>query len=115
MKSVIVDEGYKVFKYILLLKDFQWLDLPGSHQILSIQVQNVDQDRICLWALVDPLSPKVKVPFWIVGTGYPVPLQAKTYLTTLQLKLEGLVFHIFINTSLIEWDILHEKYKEYIK
>lgn len=81
-----------VYKYPLLLEDRQLLSLPFGAKPLTVQLQN---DALCLWALVDTDTDAESVPYYfaVCGTGHPVPAGDWDYLTTVQ---QGpFVWHIF--------------------
>lgn len=66
--------------------------MPQNYEFLDIQNQD---DKICLWALVDNMDPKVCPVFRIVGTGHgnEVLENGSRYLKTVQWR--DLVWHIF--------------------
>lgn len=85
-----------VYKYPLILDDWQDIDLPVGARSLAVQMQHgVPQ----LWALVDPAAPLVPRRFRIAGTGHPINLGADgtrlDYIGTFQLQAGALVFHLF--------------------
>ena len=78
----------KIFKYSIL--DNVPTYLPQGYIELVYQIQN---DTLCLWALVDPMQEMVPVKFKILGTGFEVP-KGYIYKTTIQ---DGqYVWHLFI-------------------
>jgi hypothetical protein len=66
--------------------------MPADAQILSIQMQEA---RICMWALVDPERPKVSRTFRTRGTGWVIGSD-ETLGTHLGTVIDGpFVWHIF--------------------
>lgn len=82
-----------IHKYQLDTIDFQQIDMPKGSEILCIQSQN---ERPCIWAIVDTNMPLKKRAFEIYGTGHPISdgLNRK-YIGTYQLQNGALVFHCF--------------------
>lgn len=60
----------RIWKYPLRTTDRQQVEMPAGASILHVGVQD---NVICLWALVDPVQEEFPVMIWIVGTGNPVP------------------------------------------
>lgn len=69
------------------------IEMPEGAELLTVQEQG---DDICLWAVVEPNSPRVTRKFVGFGTGHPIPgdLQLK-FVGTALLHGGALVFHIF--------------------
>lgn len=81
----------KIFKYPLRLVDEQKIALPQRSQILTVQMQN---EALCLWALVDPNLPLEKRIIRVVGTGNEFDDPEKCfYLGTVQERV--FVWHVF--------------------
>lgn len=81
-----------IWKFPLVVADRQEIEIPAGFQILTLQTQH---DNPCMWVLVNPSAPKVKILFEIFGTGHPVPIHAeRKYIGTFQLRNQ-LVFHCF--------------------
>ena len=82
-----------VYKYKLqLTKDIQEVVLPQGAQILCIKIQN---DELCMWALVDPdqtYNEVVKIR--CAGTGHEITEDVE-YIDTVVLLDGELVFHFF--------------------
>ena len=82
-----------VYKYKLqLTKDTQEVVLPQGAQILCIRMQN---DELCMWALVDPdqiYNEVVKIR--CAGTGHEITEDVE-YIDTVMLLDGELVFHFF--------------------
>lgn len=87
-----------VYKYPVEWADTFKLSLPYHAQILHAGVQN---EMLCIWALVDPASPLTEaVKFHIVGTGHKrsdIDYDTTVFIGTV---FHGpLVFHIFKETT----------------
>jgi len=81
-----------IWKFELQNNDFQAIEMPKDAEILSIQPQN---NKVCIWAKVDPDNEKESRAFQIIGTGNPVSDKPKKYLGTFQIYEGQLVFHLF--------------------
>lgn len=91
----------RIFKYQLALTDEQTVLMHGkTPRILSVQVQN---NQVCVWAVVDEDAQLEPVEFRIYGTGNPVPadLHAMHHIGTVQLAGGGLVFHVFTTKAYV--------------
>jgi hypothetical protein len=87
----------KIYKYSLEVEDIQRILLPIDAKILTVQVQN---EKPCLWALVDPENNTEARIIEIFGTGNLVSDYADIsiehiYIATFQLYEGKLVFHVF--------------------
>ena len=82
----------RIFKYALETTDSQIVNMPKGAKILCIQVQ---YEKPCIWALVDPEKESEPRIFEIFGTGNPVPDRDRRYIGTYQLMGGQLVFHCF--------------------
>lgn len=81
-----------IYKYpINLTTEKQCLCLPENSQLLSVQMQN---EKLCVWALIDESQPLSMVRFHIFGTGENLPDDLNTvFLGTVQ---DGIyVWHVF--------------------
>ena len=85
----------KIYKYPLELVDFQTVELPVGAKVLYTEVQN---EQICLWALINPESPKIDRNVRIFGTGHDVPdtITERQYYGTVLMQNGQFVWHIFI-------------------
>lgn len=85
----------KVFKYPIKVEDNQYLYMPDGAVPLCVQVQN---DKPCIWASVDPSAPDGRPTLVIVrGTGHEYEARDnESYLGTFQLHGGALVFHVWI-------------------
>lgn len=95
------NQGCRIWKFPLEITDEQTVELPAGARLLTVQMQKQYGDRRetpCLWAIVDPEAPRVRLRFRIVGTGNPFPdAEDCSYLSTFQLEDGALVFHVFVN------------------
>lgn len=68
------------------------LFMPEGAEILSIQIQN---SKVCIWAVCDERAPKVERRFHIYGTGHSLPenLRVSDHIGTIQVA--GFVWHVF--------------------
>jgi hypothetical protein len=71
------------------------LEMPKDAEILTVQTQN---EKPCIWALVNPENDKELRYFEVYGTGhgihYDMGIERK-YINTFQLDDGSLVFHLF--------------------
>ncbi len=88
-----------IFKYPLGIVDRQIVEIPRHSRILSVQMQN---ERICLWALVDPGEAMESVAIRVHGTGHPLDddIDGFDFTGTVQIPAPNmpngsLVFHVF--------------------
>lgn len=82
-----------VYKYELEITDEQIIRLPFAAEILTIQMQG---DKCCLWALVDPMNESEERTICIYGTGRPIPNKIRLkHISTFFVPHLGLVFHAF--------------------
>lgn len=81
----------KVFKYPVHVDDYMLINLPAGAKPLHFNMQG---ERLCLWALVDPLAHQAQYAFRMVGTGQYVEAGGE-YINTLLMHGGQLVFHFF--------------------
>lgn len=67
-------------------------NIPRGYQPLTVQVQN---GQPCLWVMVNPLAPKVRVTVETVGTGHNITDHSR-YVGSYQLDGGDFVGHVFI-------------------
>lgn len=90
-----------IYKYQLSPKSGVpgYLEMPAGAQVLSAHMQ---YGAISIWAIVEPTVPKVRYPYFILGTGEsfdPTLLVGSSFINTI-LMFEGtLVWHIFIGNA----------------
>lgn len=81
----------KIYKYPLNVVEHQILLMPLEAKILHINVQN---DVICIWALVNEKNKNEEVEIEIIGTGQTMdPLIIREYIGTV--FMGGFVWHVF--------------------
>ena len=81
-----------IWKIRLEVKTLQQIELPAGAQILSAQAQGKD---LCVWALVEPMAPKVCRSIEVYGTGHRIPSRARRHLGTALMSEGALVWHVF--------------------
>lgn len=82
----------KVFKYPVEIDGKFSLLLPMEAKILAVQIQH---DKPCLWALVDPNAPVETRSFRLAGTGHPIDEESLEYIGTFQMASGSLIWHLF--------------------
>lgn len=86
-----------IWKFALETTDVQTIRMPKNADIFK--TAQVQFDRICVWAAVDPEATMEDREFHIMGTGHPMgdlsPANS-TLLGTVQLADGALVFHVFV-------------------
>jgi hypothetical protein len=84
----------RVYKYTLGIEDEQKVRMPIGAKVLSVQMQD---DVLCVWALVNPDAGREYRRFFIHGTGHVVRYPDEAlFVGTVHLPEHGLVFHIFV-------------------
>lgn len=87
-----------IWKYPLIVDNFQFIKLPKDSRILTVQQQ---QGTLCMWALVDPEKEREEYTVWVIGTGHPMPeVKYLHYIDTVQQMNGALVWHIFIELKM---------------
>jgi hypothetical protein len=81
-----------VWKFPLSPGDPLVIAMPAGARVLHVGVQ--DDDRPCIWALVDPAAPEEERSFRVHGTGQYFDGDG-AYVGTAMLYRGGLVFHVF--------------------
>lgn len=82
-----------IWKFPLEIEGEQVLQMPLGSEILCAQVQ---EGRLCLWAIVDSEMPRERRTIVIVGTGHPMGEPADyDYIGTAQMNGGALVWHVF--------------------
>jgi hypothetical protein len=81
----------QIWKYQVPQNRLFEIEMPAAAHILSVQMQ---QDKTCIWALVNPLLTKEMRKFQMVGTGHEFDLfPTHRFIGTFQ---DGpFVFHLF--------------------
>lgn len=85
----------QIWKYPLQKETVQEVRMPVGAKILYCAMQN---DVICLWALVNPENDKQLRTVAIFGTGHDIPhnITERDYYGTVLLNQDTLVLHIFV-------------------
>ena len=82
-----------VWKFPLGFADYTLVDMPRGAVLLFAAMQ---EDRLCLWALVDTDAPTKPRSFRIAGTGHPIRDEdAPRWVGTVMLHGANLIFHVF--------------------
>lgn len=82
----------RIYKYPLETTDHQVVVMPKGATPLCVQMQ---EDRPCLWARVDPGAATEAVGVYTVGTGHMLPRDLGLYLGTYQMLGGSLVWHVY--------------------
>ncbi len=84
----------RVFKYEIPLADEPLVRLPIGARILSVGQQN---DRLLLWAMVDPVEMRTRRHiFRVAGTGHEIAdVSELKFLSSIQIEDGCTVLHIF--------------------
>ena len=86
-----------IYKYPLVLKDDQTIDLPVNHKVLSVGCDGNNQ--LCIWVQVESDDYVVPVHFYVIGTGNPMPYYKVDFLGTVRQNSTALrtvfMWHIF--------------------
>lgn len=91
-----MDQHTTIWKYQLLHKENQHIDMPGDAKVLCVQVQ----DGIpCLWAKVDPAAKPRTRTISVIGTGWVFECRPRAYIDTFQQAGGALVYHVFELTA----------------
>jgi len=81
-----------IWKYELETIDSAQIVMPKERRLLTVQVQ---RGIPCLWALVDPDSPRETVTIITKGTCHLIYAPVGHYIGTYQLDDGSLIFHVF--------------------
>ena len=81
-----------IWKYSLLIKDYNLIEMPFGAEILSFQLQ---YGVPTIWALVDPTLEKAERRFILVGTGHDIKERGLKYVGTIKMTDNNLVYHLF--------------------
>ena len=83
----------KVWKFPIVIDDYQSIAMPSGARLLHIDLQN---GTPCIWALVDPHASIVKRKLRIAGTGHPIdPIETRNHVGTVQMLGGNLIWHVF--------------------
>lgn len=84
-----------IWKFELDITDSQHVQMPKGAEVLAVQVQ---RDRPCIWAMVDPAAATEIRHFETFGTGHDIFCDMgieRNYVGTYQVQGGSLVFHVF--------------------
>jgi hypothetical protein len=85
-------QDWRVFKYSLMMADTQFVVMPETSEILSVQFQG---EQLVMWAAVCADRPTIKQKIVIAGTGHPTDLRGLRFVGTAQDPTAPLVWHVF--------------------
>ena len=93
-----------IWKFPFEIKDEFEIEIPEEFTVLSVQVQD---GQPCIWAVVNPTSPKMRQGFILRGTGHPFSGNLKyaegnpirSYIATFQTAEGRLVWHLFFKKA----------------
>jgi len=79
-----------IWKYELSITAMQEIEVPLGARVLSAKMQD---QRLCLWAMVDPNEQRIRMPIEIIGTGHKASNCYREFIDTV---IDGdRVWHIF--------------------
>ena len=81
-----------IHKFQIDVVGAQTVFMPDGAEILAVQVQ---RNRPCIWALVDPAAPIIEYTIFTHGTGHTVNENAGRYIGTYQLDGGAFIAHVF--------------------
>lgn len=89
-----------IHKFTLEITDEQTIAVHCPKEFLVVQLQD---NKLCMWVMVDDSKPKEDFVFRVIGTGHPIPDYKKlTHFATVQ---HGpLVWHVFFKDKFGNWD-----------
>lgn len=82
----------KIFKYRVQMQDTFELKVPIDTEFLSVQKQHGEVE---LWALLDPAKESETRTFRLAGTGHEITNPDLSYIGTVQVMHDSLVWHLF--------------------
>jgi hypothetical protein len=80
----------RIWKYELEITDTQIIEVPRAGVILSVANQN---NKLCLWAMVEIDRPLEKREIEIIGTGNPIEMKDRHFIGTV--LIDPFVWHVF--------------------
>lgn len=83
-----------IWKFPLVFRDKQVISMPDKAHILTVQMQD---DTLCLWALISPDKPMRQRVIQMYDTGEPAR-DAGVYIATIQ--YDSQVIHVFEDRTL---------------
>jgi len=85
-------ENKVIWKYSLPVKEYHLIKMPFGAKILSFQLQ---YGNPTIWVLVEPTKEIVERRFKLVGTGHDIVEGGTTYIGTIKMLDDKLVYHLF--------------------
>lgn len=93
---------WQIWKFPLLVKDMQVIEMPEGAKVLTVQYQDRGwpgirsiEGPLMVWAEVKIDRPKVQRKFWVKGTGEVLgPVRYRHYVGTVQTPT-GFVWHVY--------------------
>ena len=83
-----------IWKYVLVIDDVQYIEMPMGAKLLDVQMQNGNP---CLWVLVNPNAERESRAIYMRGTGHNANhVKDLTYVATFQMHNGELIFHVFV-------------------
>jgi hypothetical protein len=79
-----------VWRFPIQIIDEQFIEMPKVNRPLHVEVQS---DVPCLWMLVEPESPRIKVRVRVFRTGSPGVRSTMDYIGTFQRN--NFAYHVF--------------------
>jgi hypothetical protein len=87
-----------IYKYKLSITDLQFIEMPNSAVMLTVQTQN---EEPFIYAKVNTENILRSYRIRIFGTGNPIEKDfIGKYIGTFQLKSSGFVFHVYLEWTL---------------
>lgn len=89
----------KIFKYELNIVDIQNVSMPNGAKVISAHMQN---EKICIWTLVDETASKKEKLIAIIGTGHKIIIPINDfefYFVGTVVFSNLLTFHVFANNK----------------
>lgn len=87
----------RIWKFGLSTNVITVLDIPEGYLITSVGLD--PSNKPCIWAIVDPEAPTIKVRIRIVGTGEPLPEDCGVRNFMGAIIAKPYVWHIFDTTT----------------
>lgn len=85
----------RIFRFQVTIGTDTEITLVNTGMILSAAPSRSDPDNVLdVWYLTNSSGPQVKVPIIVVGTGHPIPDEAKVFISTCVCP-NGLVWHVW--------------------
>jgi len=81
-----------IYKYELVMADTQEFFMPKKAVILDVQFQN---EKMCVWALIDTEDTLTTKRFTIIGTGNPISKDIFPGLYIGTVQTGAFVWHVF--------------------